>query len=255
MIFRILNISEKGLANIKSISDSNIYILELKEHQHQVKNYTNNDFLIILCYELEKNKIKTNKMTTFEILNEGRLLSFLDSIPIENVNLFQVVDKVKDNIILVDKNEIMFKLNKNEEIIKNMEFYFCTTIIISNYDTILDSIKINNNSFIYEFRKESYYIEKILTNLVTILEFHFLDYNKEYNRFDCIKNSIYFEEDKIISKDIEYIIFLSPNSKNYEYYPLELTLFNSKDKEIISISFTIYIYPGVTNLLIKLMLL
>lgn len=245
MIFRILNISEKGLANIKSISDSNIYILELKEHQ--VINYTNNDFIMILCYELEKNKIKTNKMTTFEILNEGRLLSFLDSISIGNVNLFQVVDKVKDNIILVDKNQIMFKLNKNEEIIKNMEFYFCTTIIISNYDTILDSIKINNNSFIYEFRKESYYIEKILTNLVTVLEFHFLDYKKEYNRFDRIKNPIYFEEDKTISKDIEYIIFLSPNSKNYEYYPLELTLFNSKDKEIISISFTIYIYPGVIN--------
>ena len=87
-------------------------------------------------------------------------------------------------------------------------------------------------------------MENIITNLVTGLELHILDC-KEDNIFNCISCDVF--EDKIISNKIEYILFLSIFSKKYEYYPLQITLSNKNNKEKVSVSFTIYIYPGMMN--------
>ena len=242
MVSRILKISQEGIADIISISNCDTYILQL--NKQQAKNYKPNDFLLILCFEVEQNIIKTNNMTTFELLSDHRLIEYLDIRPLENVKLFQVLDHCKEDIILADSNLIMYKFSKNQSNIKNQFFGFCTTLIISNYNIIDDKIEITDKSFLYEFRKESYYVENIIINLVTGLELHILDY-KEDNRFDCISCAAF--EDKIISNDMEYILFLSIFSKKYEYYPLQITLSNKKNKEIVSMSFTIYIYPGMMN--------
>ena len=242
MISRIIKISQEDLADIISISNCETYKLQL--NKQQTKNYKPNDFLLIICFEIKQNKIETNKMTMFELLSDDRLINYLDSNSLENVKLFQVLDHSKEDIILADSNLIMYKFSKNQSNIKNQFFGFCTTLIISNYNIIDDKIEINGNSFLYQFRNESYYVENIMINLVTGLELHILDY-KEDNIFDCI-SSIEFE-DKIISKDIEYILFLSIYSKKYEYYPLQITLSNKKNKEKVSVRFTIYIYPGMMN--------
>ena len=243
MIFRILKISQEDIADIISISNCDTYKLQLKKKQ--AKNYKPNDFLLLLCFGVEQNKINVNKMTMFELLNDDRLIAYLDSRSLENVKIFQVLDHSNENIILADSNLIMYKFSKNQSKIKNQSIGFCTTLIISNYKIIDDEIEITDKSFLYEFRRESYYVENIIINLVTGLELHILDYKEDNNIFDCISCAAF--EDKIISNDIEYILFLSIFSKKYEYYPLQITLSNKKNKEIVSVSFTIYIYPGMMN--------
>ena len=242
MISRILKISQEGIADIISISNCKTYKFQLKKQQ--AKNYKSNDFLLIFCFEIEQNKIKTNKMTMFELLSDDRLIKYLDNTRLENVKLFQVLDHGKEDIILSDSELIMYKFSKNQSKIKNQSLGFYTTLIISNYNIIGDKIEITDKSFLYEFRNESYYVENIKINLITGLELHILDY-KEDNIFDCISCDEF--GDKIISNDIEYILFLSVFAKKYEYYPLKITLSNKKNKEIISVSFTIYIYPGIMN--------
>ena len=242
MISRILKISQEGIADIISISNCKTYKFQLKKQQ--AKNYKSNDFLLIFCFEIEQNKIKTNKMTMFELLSDDRLIKYLDNTRLENVKLFQVLDHGKEDIILSDSELIMYKFSKNQSKIKNQSLGFYTTLIISNYNIIGDKIEITDKSFLYEFRNESYYVENIKINLITGLELHILDY-KEDNIFDCISCDEF--GDKIISNDIEYILFLSVFVKKYEYYPLKITLSNKKNKEIISVSFTIYIYPGIMN--------
>lgn len=197
MISRIIQISQEGIADIISISNCETYKLQLKKQQ--AKNYKPNDFLLIICFEVKQNKINTNKMTMFELLSDDRLIDYLDSRLLENVKLFQVLDHRKEDIILADSNLIMYKFSKNQSKIKNQSVGFCTTLIISNYNIIGDKIEITEKSFLYVFRNESYYLENIITNLVTGLELHILDY-KEDNIFNCISCDVF--EDKIISNKI-----------------------------------------------------
>ena len=243
MLFRILKISLEGIADIISLSNCDIYKLQLKEQQE--KNYKPNDFLLILCFEENSNKIITNKMTMFELLNDDRLIDYLAKRSFKNLKLFQVLDNFKEEIILADDDLKMYKFSKNQNKIKNQSLDFCTTLIISNYNIIGDKIEITNNSFLYVFRKETYYVENIIINLVTGLELHILDFKENNNIFDCISSDSF--GDKIISNDIEHILFFSVLSKKYEYYPLQLTLSNQKSKKEFSLSFTIYIYPGMMN--------
>ena len=156
-------------------------------------------------------------MTIIKVLNEEELIRFLDINSNENISLFQVVDINNKDIILIDNIQTMYKLDKNNGFIKNQNIDFCRAIIISNY--ILDNenrLSLTDKSFLYQFKFESYYIENIMTNSISILELHFLDYNKENNKFNSI-NSIFFG-DKAISNEIEYIIFTSIYLKKYENY-------------------------------------
>ena len=209
MIFRILKISQEDIADIISISNCDTYKLQLKKQQ--AKNYKPNDFLLLLCFGVEQNKINVNKMTMFELLSDDKLIEYLDCRALENVKIFHVLDHRKEDIILSDSNLIMYKFSKNQSKIKNQSISFCTTLIISNYKIINDKIEITDKSFLYEFRKESYYVENIKINLVTGLELHILDYKEDNNIFDCISCAAF--EDKIISNDIEYILFLNIFSK------------------------------------------
>lgn len=241
-IFKIERILDDRTANIFSILDSNIYSIELKGNQ--LDKYNSNDFIWICNYEVEQNKIKLNKMTTLEKLDDEKLINYLDRAKMKKNILFEVIDIDEENIVLV--NDKIFKINKNNEVIKNKNIYSCSTIIISNYTVKNNNeIEIIDKSFIYQFKREFYYIENILINLISVLELHFLDYNKDYNKFDCISCDL-FKNDKIISKEIEYIIFDSVTSKKYEFYPINLTLSNSKNKNL-KITFSFYLYPALLN--------
>lgn len=99
---------------------------------------------------------------------------------------------------------------------------------------------------------------------------HFLDFNIDKNKCDYVYYSlkgkdedelgkeIEEEEEKEeegkkiknelkISNKIEYIIISYLTMKKYEYYPINLTLYNSKNKKDTSVTFTIYIYQGIMN--------
>ena len=242
MIFIIIEILDMKV-NIKSISDSNIYEIELKPSQ--ISNFKSNDFLWICNYELIENKIVLNKMSTIQIFKNEKLLEYLDILDINGVSIFQVVDIDKENIILVDKNKNIYKIDKSQEIIENKNIDYYTTIIISNYSNNNNKIELTSKSFFYKFPLECYYIENIIINLYSVLEFHFLDFLKGNNLFDCISSPLIGEK-IIISNEIECIIFENIFSKEYEFYPIQLILSNSKN-ENRKIAFTYYLYPSILN--------
>ena len=241
-VFRIINLEDK--ITVKSIFDSKVYWVEMK--QSQKNNFKLNDFLWICNYEVEQNILKKNKLTTIEILDNDKLLDFLDNSEEGKQILFQVIDIDEDNIILFNKNEIIYKLKKNQKMLEKQIIDWCMTIIISNYSIKNNKeIELNDESFIHTFRIESYYIDNIVINLISILEIHFLDFRKENNKYDCITSSI-FSGEKMITKNIEYIYFDSITRKKFEFYPFDLTLSNSKNKDISS-TFTLYLYPALLN--------
>ena len=245
-LFIIDNILNNEKVVVKSISNANKYILLTKKKQ--TKKFKTNDFLWISFYELDKNEIKENKMTMFEILTEEKLIDLADSDELENIKLFQVVDLTENDIVLVDRKNKLYNLNKKDKFIKNQNINFYQPIMISNF-IIKDEkrVELNDNSFLHLFKTEAYYIENILTTLQCILEFHILDFKKDNNRLDCIILPFLDNKKKIISNEIEYMIFESYLLKKYEFYPFEIMLSNSMNEEINPIKFTYYLYPGVIN--------
>ena len=242
-VFRIIK-SEENKIIIKSILESKESIIEIIQSQKNI--FKLNDFIWICNYEVEQNRLKTNDLTTIEILEDDKLINFLDNSLEGKKILFQVIDIDKENIILFNKNKKIYKLKKNQKALNNKIIDFCMTIIISNYNIKnSNEIELNDDSFIYTFKLESYYIENIIINLIVVLEMHFIDFNKDSNVYDCISSSM-FDEKKIITKNIEYIYFDSITRKKYEYYPIELTLSSSKNDNIKS-TFSLYIYPSLMN--------
>lgn len=107
-LFKTINING-NIATIKSISNSKIYNLKFELNLSNIFN--SKDFLWISCYYLEEDKIEINNLTTFELLNEKRLIHFLDKNLLENISLFQVIDINKGNIILINCKQNIFVLH------------------------------------------------------------------------------------------------------------------------------------------------
>ena len=135
-------------------------------------------------------------MTILEILNEEKIIDFVDCFRMKNVNLFRVVDITNKDIILVVHD---YKIQKLEKKNKFTWSNFCRNI---KFENRTNRIELIDNSFFYLFKIELYYIDNFLTNLVSILKLHFLDYNNNNNKFNCIISPL-FKEDKIISNEIE----------------------------------------------------
>jgi hypothetical protein len=221
-VFRIIK-SEENKIIIKSILESKESIIEIIQSQKDI--FKLNDFIWICNYEVEQNRLKTNDLTTIEILEDDKLINFLDNSLEGKKILFQVIDIDKENIILFNKNKNIYKLKKNQTALNNKIINLCMTIIISNYNIKNNNeIELNDDSFIHTFKLESYYIENIRINSIVVLEIHFIDFNKDSNIYDCITSSM-FDEKKIITKNIEYIYFYSITRKKYEYSNKENFIF------------------------------
>jgi len=247
---------------IKCLSNSTEYILEMKKNKFSTLLEENN-FLWINYYESEVNKILLNKFSTFEVLNEERLLHILETLSFENIKLFHIIDINDDNFILINSSGKIFELskNKNKLYVEKYNMDYCMTIILSNFDIKRENeIELNEFSFIYTFKEQLYYIENILVNSYAVIELNFLDLKKNNNLFDTVyigKQKYLITENKEkeskneltleISKKMEYIIIPCTNSKKYEYIPFDVTLYNSQKEKEISVTFTIYLYIGLIN--------
>ena len=247
-VFRIINIvHDKNyyIAHLRDLSDSKIYYLNLDKNKLNI--IKKDKFLWIYNYEKKEDCIFDNKLTTLEILEEDKMISFLDRYFYDkNITIFEVIDIDNGNITLINKKKEICKINNCSNLIKDYGINFCSIIIICNYNVIGDNeIEIIKDTFIYKFNEKSYFLKDILINSYAVLKFHFIDFEKDNNIFD----SVYYDERTSIKikNDIEYLIIDSCVDKIYDYYPVNLTLFNSTKEESKTITFTVYLYQSVMN--------
>ena len=245
-IYRVINISydKNYLAQLRGLSDSKIYYLNLNKNQLNI--FKKDDFLWIYNYEQKNDYIFENKLTTLEILNEDRLISFLDCYFYDkNITIFEVIDIDNGNITLINNLTKIYEINNCQNIIKNYEINFCSIIIICNYIIKENNIiELTKDSFIYKCNEKSFYLKNIVINTYAVLKLYFIDFEKDNNIFDTI---FYDETEKQIQKECEYLIIDSSIDKKYDYYPINLTLLNSKRQDEEGITFTVYLYQSVMN--------
>ena len=246
-VFRIINIvhDENYIAHLRDLSDSKIYYLNLDKNKLNI--IKKDKFLWIYNYEKKEDCIFDNKLTTLEILEEDKMISFLVRYFYDkNITIFEVIDIDSGNITLINKKKEICKINNCSNLIKDYGINFCSIIIICNYNVKGDNeIEIIKDTFIYKFNEKSYYLKDILINSYAVLKFHFIDFEKDNNIFD----SVYYDERTSIKikNDIEYLVIDSCVDKIYDYYPVNLTLFNSTKEESKTITFTVYLYQSVMN--------
>ena len=246
-IFKIVNIiySINCVAHLKDLSDSKIYYLNIDKNKLNI--FKKDKFLWIYNYETNKDYIFDNKLTTFELLDEDRLISFLDCYFYDkNISIFEVIDIDNDNITLINRMQKIYRISNCPNLIQDYEINFCSLIIICNYNAKEnDDIKLIKDTFIYKFNEKSFFLKNILINSYTVFEFHFIDFDKNNNKFD----TVYYDDTTQIKieKDIEYMVIDSLVDKKYDYYPINLTLINSTNEESESVTFTVYLYQSVMN--------
>ena len=246
-VFRIINIvhDENYIAHLRDLSDSKIYYLNLDKNKLNI--IKKDKFLWIYNYEKKEDCIFDNKLTTLEILEEDKMISFLVRYFYDkNITIFEVIDIDNGNITLINKKKEICKINNCSNLIKDYGINFCSIIIICNYNIKGNNeIEIIKDTFIYKFNEKSYFLKDILINSYAVLKFHFIDFEKDNNIFD----SVYYDERTSIKikNDIEYLVIDSCVDKIYDYYPVNLTLFNSTKEESKTITFTVYLYQSVMN--------
>ena len=117
--------------------------------------------------------------------------------------------------------EIEYKGNKNEENnynnIKIGQLFLINDYKIFEFQDKLPVIEIQDNSFIYFSDQNLYFSNKIKINNLSVLQFYFLDYNKNNNIYNKI---LVNEEINNINKDEMNIIIDNEKRKNSEYSPI-----------------------------------
>ena len=88
---------------------------------------------------------------------------------------------------------------------------------IFEFQDKLPVIEIQDNSFIYFSDQNLYFSNKIKINNLSVLQFYFLDYNKNNNIYNKI---LVNEEINNINKDEMNIIIDNEKRKNSEYSPI-----------------------------------
>ena len=246
-IYSTIFIIERRLGNIltvKSLSDSKEYSLEVGSHYNDKLKPTS--FLWLNIHELLNNKIETNKLTTFEILNDEQLVKILNLMCFDNLAIYKVIDVNEDNIIVININYNIFNINKKNDKFQELNIQCCEMLIISNYKEENNEITLTNKSFIYKLNQNFHYLD-IRINSKAILKLYVLDYNNYENKYDTINYSGKENENITISNKEMYLLVSNTYKRIYEYFPFQICLLNKKKKDIDPITFTIYIYNCLIN--------
>ena len=225
------------------MSDSKVYSLESKLALFD--KFKAKSFLWMNYHKFQDNKVISNKLTTFEILNDQQMARILNIMNFKNLSIFKVIDIDKEYIVVMNINYKVLNINKNNNKLKVLNIELCELLIISNYIEEKDEIKLFEESFVYKLKQEFHYLD-IDINSKAILKLYILDYNIEGNKYDAI----IIPQDNaktIISNKEEYLIVSNAYPKIYEYFPCKIILFNTKNEKIEPITFTIFAYNGLLN--------
>ena len=245
-IFQIVKITD-DVIELKDIFELNTYKFKVNNKKKDL--YSINNYLLIYNFDIEKDIIILQSLTIFEILNEEKLIKYFNNNYYEGADIFKVIDKDQDNILLINIERDVYILDGKNKIISKHNIDLCSIILITNFKRTKKNnfyeIILTEKSFIHVTGQNIYYSKDIFINSLTIIKFTFLDYKDNNNNLIDLVSGDIFDEMKISNKE-DYIIFEGYNKRKFEYYPIKITLKSTKSKEV-SKTFIFYLYEGLLN--------
>ena len=257
-LIKIIEIKEEVFSSVFIVKEKKdkFYILfslkDLKIYKISIETiniFSMNEFMLILNYNISKdNEIILNNITIVDKLNEEKLFAFyfMPQIFGRNLSLFKVVDINDKFFIVVNQNQKIFKIIK-DEYLKNLDIKICQLLLVLNSYKLIDDLKtdlkiilLENDSIIHMSQQEIYFSQSILINFFTVINIHFLDYN-ESNYYDKI---IIENTEFNIDEKEKYCVVCA--YKENDYYSTKIILEKSK-KDKSNIIFHFFIYKGLLN--------
>ena len=228
------NMKIKYNYNIKSLDNKSVYLLE-----NCLNAFQKNEIIFINEFYINENKIEISPFSFIEKLSDENLFLLIQN------NIILKTKYFYGKIVDIDEyQKIIYILNYQKKIFiiknKNYEVKLGQLCLISNYkienkgDKEYPFINLLEDSFIYFSNQNIYFSEKISLNYSSIIQFYFLDYKDEKNKYNKIEilNII-----KDINGDKLDFVFEIDKLKNYEIYPITIKLINDKNNEIIDFEF------------------
>ena len=255
-IFLILEDTNEGYI-LKCFEDNEKYILS---KSFSVFNDTlkKNDIIYIYKYYLNNYDIKLIAFSLVEQLNEENLFILLENNEEFKKGAFlgKIIEinpshKNLNEVILVNNEKKLFKKTIGPDLdVKLGQLYLLSHYNINGVKNNIYIISETNKSFVYLSSQDIYFSTKIKLNNLSVIQFHFLDFNKikEKNELNNLYNAIKINEVKvdIVSDEMNIVIDIK-KLKNYESYPISIELIHKTKKENMNVTFYFNLLHGFIN--------
>ena len=246
-----------GIFKIENIEDAyyKVFCLkDLKRYNINIANislYSTGEFLLLSNYKIiNKNEIFPIGITIEKKLTEEKLFQFYSKVEIfgKNLVLFKIIDVNEKYYILIDMHKNIYQMEKNKKA-NEFEMKICQLLlvinnfkIVKNPNTYLDDILFGKESIIYISNQDIYFSKLILLNSFTVINIHFLDYDK----INIYNKLIIDQKEFIINNNENYIVFFCVEN-DFDYYSLEIGLQKSDDDIHSKKIFNFFVYKGLLN--------
>ena len=266
-LFNIKNLLKIGIFLVLEDSKGN-YILKCFENNEKYilsKNFPffdiflkKDDIIYIYKYYVNNNDIKLIIFSLVVKLTEENLIILLESNKELKKSIFfgKIIEinpshKNLHEIILLNNEKKIFKKTIDANIdVKLGQLYLISQYSIDKIENKIYSISETCKSFVYHTSQDIYFSTKIKLNNLSVIQFHFLDFNKskENNEFNNLYNAIKINEEKVdIVCDEMNVVIEIKKLKNYEYYPISIELIHKSKHEKMNITFNFNLLHGFIN--------
>ena len=235
----------KKISNLlKSMENMTIYSLE-----NSLNIFQKNDILFINHFDIIQNKIELTPFSLIEKLSDEKLFLLIqNNHDLKSKYFYGKIVEINDYlkiIYIINNKKKLFTMN-----ISNYEVKIGQFCLISNYEIIENKenkkypfINLLKNSFIYFSNQNIYFIDDIYLNYSSIIQFHFLDFKKEENKYNKIQ---ILDKIKDIKEEQLDFVFECKKMKGYEIYPITIKLIDEK-KKYNTLSFEFLLVHGLIN--------
>ena len=241
-VFIIKNLDHKSKSyKLLNFQDLKEYKIFLESNERLDKD----DFILIDNFKIKDNKdIIFSDLTMTKKLKEEDFFKivyrFIDQ---NNSDLFKVIDIENNYLILINKCKQLFKLDNNNIKGSLGKIIFISNFLLKKFDNIFQMIIIKEDTYIQISKDEFYYSKNLRINTLSCVKFYIKDF-KQNNQYDKIK--IFNEIKEINDKEIIFVLSTF-NDKNFDYFPIEINLYHTSQKEEFNKTFHFLLFKGLLN--------
>ena len=254
----LLNIKEEKIFDsvfiIKNIDNkSNFYKIfnfhDLKEYNVSINSIdeplNKDEYILINNFKIKKDKeIITFELTMINKLKEEKffqvLYRFIDQ---NNSDIFKVIYKEKNHFILINKLKKLFILEHSIINANLGKILFIANFNLKKIDNVFQLIILNENTYMHISKEDFYFSKNLKINTLSCIKFYIKDFI-ENNEYNIIK--IFNEVKEINNKEIIFILSTF-NNKYFDYFPIEINLYHTSQKEELHKTFHFLLYKGFLN--------